>query len=178
MNFIEKSIKLSHYASVRFYNLRVVIEKKIWKNSQAPKKRVCWYIVKVWIGVKNICIDLFKAFNEKKIKHHGFEKMKYFLINTTGDVLGIIITMDWPFNSNKLVPLSSRSVSKAFSSLISTVVKSAISGRCSRGLWGISSSLSLWSEPGPNLSSRDPLLSGRDFLLLARLTVCDNKLQL
>lgn len=178
MNFIEKSIKLSHYASVRFYNLRVVIEKKIWKNSQAPKKRVCWYIVKVWIGVKNICIDLFKAFNEKKIKHHGFEKMKYFLINTTGDVLGIIITMDWPFNSNKLVPLSSRSVSKAFSSLISTVVKSAISGRCSRGLWGISSSLSLWSEPGPNLSSRDPLLSGRDFLQLARLTVCDNKLKL
>lgn len=178
MNFIEKSIKLSHYASVRFYNPRVVIEKKIWKNSQAPKKRVCWYIVKVWIGVKNICIDLFKAFNEKKIKHHGFEKMKYFLINTTGDVLGIIITMDWPFNSNKLVPLSSRSVSKAFSSLISTVVKSAISGRCSRGLRGISSSLSLWSEPGPNLSSRDPLLSGRDFLLLARLTVCDNKLQL
>lgn len=113
---------------------------------------------------------------KKKIKHHEFEKMKYFLINTTGDVLGIIITMDWPFNSNKLVPLSSRSVSKAFSSLISTVVKSAISGRCSRGLWGISSSLSLWSEPGPNLSSRDPLLSGRDFLLLARLTVCDNKL--
>lgn len=178
MNFIEKSIKLSHYASVRFYNPRVVIEKKFWKNSQAPQKRVCWYIVKVWIGVKNICIDLFKAFNEKKIKHHGFEKMKYFLINTTGDVLGIIITMDWPFNSNKLVPLSSRSVSKAFSSLISTVVKSAISGRCSRGLWGISSSLSLWSELGPNLSSRDPLLSGRDFLLLARLTVCDNKLKL
>lgn len=176
MNFIEKSIKLPHYASVRF--VKSCHWEKIWKNSQAPKKRVCWYIVKVWIGVKKICIDLFKAFNEKKIKHHGFEKMKYFLINTTGDVLGIIITMDWPFNSNKLVPLSSRSVSKAFSSLISTVVKSAISGRCSRGLWGISSSLSLWSEPGPNLSSRDPLLSGRDFLLLARLTVCDNKLKL
>lgn len=177
MNFIEKSIKLSHYASVRFYNPRVVIEKKIWKNSQAPKKRVCWYIVKVWIGVKNICIDLFKAFNEKKNQTSWIWKDEIFSDKHNRIFLRIIITMDWPFNSNKLVPLSSRSVSKAFSSLISTVVKSAISGRCSRGLWGISSSLSLWSEPGPNLSSRDPLLSGRDFLLLARLTVCDNKLQ-
>lgn len=177
MNFIEKPIKLPHYASVRF--VKSCHWEKIWKNSQAPKKKsVLVHSKSLNRCKKNICIDLFKAFNEKKIKHHGFEKMKYFLINTTGDVLGIIITMDWPFNSNKLVPLSSRSVSKAFSSLISTVVKSAISGRCFCGLWGISSSLSLWSEPGPNLSSRDPLLSGRDFLLLARLTVCDNKLKL
>lgn len=44
--------------------------RKNLKELSSPEKKECagtWYIVKVWIGVKkNICIDLFKAFNEKK----------------------------------------------------------------------------------------------------------------
>lgn len=142
------------------------------------KKRVCWYIVKVWIGVKNICIDFFKVFNEKKIKYYGFEKMKYFLINIIGDVLGIIIMMDWFFNSNKFVFLFFRLVLKVFLLLIFIVVKFVISGRCFCGLWGISLLFLLWFESGSNFSSRDLLFFGWDFLLFVRFIVCDNKLKL
>lgn len=104
--------------------------------------------------------------------------MKYFLINIIGDVLGIIIIMDWFFNSNKFVFLFFRLVLKVFLLLIFIVVKFVILGRCFRGLWGILLLFLLWFELGSNFSSRDLLFFGRDFLLFVRFIVCDNKLKL